>query len=195
MTSERRIPLGVLVLLICFVVVIAALIFVMQGQAQPGTDSPEAGFSRDMSVHHAQAVEMAILLYDRSENAELKGVALDMALTQQAQIGQMQGWLSLWGLPIASITAPMIWMDMEITGQMPGMATEEQLAALAAAQGVEADRLFITLMITHHESGIHMAEAILARTQNAVVRRLAQGIVETQQYEISLLRAIEARLS
>jgi uncharacterized protein (DUF305 family) len=52
-----------------------------------------------MIVHHAQAVDMALLLYDRTENPDFKTIALDMALTQQTQIGQMQGWLSLWDMP------------------------------------------------------------------------------------------------
>src|SRR3712207_5353493 len=59
----------------------------------PSDSSPEAGFARDMMVHHAQAVEMAEILRDKSESEEMRTLAADIALTQQAQIGQMQGWL------------------------------------------------------------------------------------------------------
>jgi predicted cobalt transporter CbtA len=57
----------------------------------PIEDSPEVTFARDMAVHHAQAMEMALVLRDRSTDAELRQFALDIMLTQQAQIGQMQG--------------------------------------------------------------------------------------------------------
>lgn len=62
----------------------------------PGENSPEAGFARDMMMHHAQAVDMATLLRDRTEDPEMRQLALDIMLTQQAQIGQMQGWLAVW---------------------------------------------------------------------------------------------------
>ena len=67
----------------------------------PGKDSPDVGFARDMMTHHAQAVDMATLLRDRTNDPEMWQLALDILLTQQAQIGQMQGWLTLWDGPIA----------------------------------------------------------------------------------------------
>ena len=57
------------------------------------------GFARDMMVHHAQAVEMAEIVRDKTENENVRILATDIALTQQAQIGQMQGWLAVWELP------------------------------------------------------------------------------------------------
>jgi uncharacterized protein (DUF305 family) len=68
----------------------------------PGEDSPEVGFARDMMVHHAQAVQMAEIVRDKTENEEIRTLATDIALTQQAQIGMMQSWLEVWGLPPSS---------------------------------------------------------------------------------------------
>src|SRR4051812_14031912 len=59
----------------------------------PGDTSPEAGFLRDMSTHHAQAVEMSMIEHQKSDNALIVTLSNDIALTQQAQIGYMQGWL------------------------------------------------------------------------------------------------------
>lgn len=67
----------------------------------PGDTSPEAGFARDMLVHHAQAVEMAELVRFRTQDPVVRALATDIALTQQAQIGQVRGWLDVWGLPVA----------------------------------------------------------------------------------------------
>src|SRR5262245_60788609 len=78
----------------------------------PRERSAEVGFARDMATHHAQAVNLATLLRDRSDDEEMRQLALDIMLTQQAQIGQMQGWLAVWGLPNVSLEPAMAWMEM-----------------------------------------------------------------------------------
>lgn len=155
----------------------------------PGESSPEAGFARDMQTHHAQAVEMALLVRDRSDDEILRQVALDMVLTQQQQIGQMHGWLATWGLPQTGPDAPMAWTGHGhgADGAMAGMATADQMATLAAASAVEAERVFLTLMIDHHRGGVDMAEAVLTRTDHPAVVRLAEAIVAAQSTEIEIL--------
>jgi len=76
----------------------------------PGDASVEAGFARDMSVHHAQAVAMAEAIRDRTTDPELKLLATDIALGQQGQIGRMSGWLDEWGLNQTSTAPPMAWI-------------------------------------------------------------------------------------
>lgn len=169
--------------------------------ATPVEGSADAGFARDMQVHHAQAVEMALLVRDRTDDAELRQVALDILLTQQQQQGQMYGWLASWGLPQASTAAPIAWAadhghqgDGDSGGSMPGMATPAQLADLAAADGAPAERLFLELMIEHHRGGVAMAEAALDRAERPEVRRLAQAVVASQTAEIGVLEDLLARV-
>jgi len=76
----------------------------------PGESSVEAGFARDMSVHHAQAVAMAEAIRDRTTDPDLKLLATDIALGQQGQIGRMSGWLDEWGLNQTSTATPMAWI-------------------------------------------------------------------------------------
>jgi uncharacterized protein (DUF305 family) len=159
-------------------------------RAVPGEHAAETGFARDMIVHHAQAVEMAVLLYDRTEDSTLRTIALDIMLGQQGQIGQMQGWLQRWGRSQAGIDLPMAWMDMPVSGLMMGMADDAAMTALRDSTGVEADRQFITLMIPHHQAGIHMAQAVIARTDDAGVRQFAASIIATQTREIAELTAL-----
>ena len=64
------------------------------GPQPPGDDSVEAGFARDMQVHHAQAVTMSMIVRDDTTDAQTRTLAYDVALTQQNQIGQMQAWLN-----------------------------------------------------------------------------------------------------
>src|SRR5687768_10755244 len=93
----------------------------------PGEGSPEVTFARDMSAHHEQAVEMAFILRDRGEDEELRTIALDIILTQQAQSGMMQGWLQVWGQPISGPAAPMGGQ-----GEAMGMASYEDIQQLEA---------------------------------------------------------------
>ena len=159
-------------------------------EAGPGLDSPEIGFARDMITHHAQAVDMATLIRERSTDPELRQIALDILLTQQAQIGQMQGWLSTWGYPIASTEPAMSWMGMPVSGLMPGMASPEQLNQLRGLEGIEADILFLQLMITHHRSGVDMGQAALEQAHRPEVRALAQSMVNAQALEIDLMESL-----
>lgn len=176
------------------VVVLAAVWLGTLVRAQaPGEASPEAGFARDMVVHHAQAVEMAELVRFRTQDPAVRTLATDMALTQQAQIGQVRGWLDVWGLPVTGRAPAMAWMGHSTTGLMPGMATPAQVRAIAAAPPAEADVVFLQAMIPHHRAAVAMAETVLARTGRDEVRRLAAGIVAAQRSEIAgmqdLLRA------
>lgn len=77
----------------------------------PGSDSAEAGFARDMSVHHDQAVKMSLLARDRSADPAIRYLALDIATGQIAQEGAMSGWLQQWSLNQTDDSRPrMAWM-------------------------------------------------------------------------------------
>ncbi|MEU2430030.1 DUF305 domain-containing protein [Streptomyces sp. NPDC007861] len=79
--------------------------------AGPVADSAEAGFARDMAVHHQQAVEMSFIVRDRTQDEEVRRLAYDIANTQANQRGMLLGWLDLWGLPkVVSGAEPMAWM-------------------------------------------------------------------------------------
>ncbi|OKK19329.1 hypothetical protein AMK16_14460 [Streptomyces sp. CB00455] len=80
-------------------------------RATPGLHSPDAGFARDMSVHHQQAVEMSFVVRDRTQDEGVRSLAYDIANTQANQRGMMLGWLDLWGLPkVVAGEPPMSWM-------------------------------------------------------------------------------------
>lgn len=158
-----------------------------QAPGSPGDDSAEAGFARDMSVHHAQAVQMAEGIRFRTADEVLRTLATDIALTQQAQIGRMTGWLDVWGLPATGRRPAMAWMGHDGNGAMPGMATPAQRTAISDAPTGEAEIVFLQAMIRHHRSGVVMAEAFLTRGGRAVVRRLARQMIAGQQSEIQAL--------
>jgi len=70
---------------------------------------------------------------------------------------------------------------------MPGLATPEQLQQLRDSEGVEAERVYLELMIAHHQGGVEMAEAVLARSDDPLVTPLATGMVLVQQKEVDYM--------
>jgi uncharacterized protein (DUF305 family) len=169
----------------------------------PGTDSPEAGFARDMATHHAQAVEMSFVVRDKSSDEALRTLAYDIIVTQSTQRGVFMGWLQAWGLPQSAPPPRMAWMPghEHVTGApgagmplMHGMASEEELRRLRAAQGTDAEILFLQLMIRHHEGGVIMANAVAGLTDSEAVLGSAASIRSTQNAEISAMKEMLARL-
>lgn len=161
----------------------------------PGENSPEAGFARDMSLHHGQAVEMSMLAYQKATNAEVRHEGYDIALTQQSQIGTMKTWLDEWHVSRASDQLPMAWMpggakELSPDGRMPGMASDDELTKLNTLTGKDFDIFFCQLMIRHHLGGIHMVDAILSLTSNADVRALAQAMKDGQEKEITIFNSL-----
>jgi uncharacterized protein (DUF305 family) len=158
----------------------------------PGDSSPEAGFARDMSTHHGQAVAMAMLEVQNGIDPAVRQLAEDIATTQQAQIGMMTVWLQDWKLLPTGSRRPMAWMPDAnselVNGLMPGMATVDQLNQLSAARGKASDVLFCQLMLRHHIGGIHMVEGILEETHNSQVRTLAETMLSGQQGEVTVLQ-------
>jgi uncharacterized protein (DUF305 family) len=205
-------------MLIAFaILLVAALAFAIgrfstfgaSGATTPGNDSPEAGFARDMQVHHAQAIEMAMEIYRKTEDDELRVLSYDIATSQGGQRGEMFDWLVQWGLRQSG--GPMMaWMsesdaahghggagepmtDAEAREAM-GMASPEEIAALQDATGQEADCLFLELMIRHHEGAIPMAAAVIELGSEPRVLEVAGSIEAGQTAEIDAMSSMQARL-
>jgi len=164
----------------------------------PGDDSADAGFARDMSTHHAQAVEMGMIAFQKASLPEVRTLGGDIALTQKGQIGVMSTWLKDWGLDVNTTRAPMSWMPNGqaelVNNLMPGMATREEVAKLNSATGKQVDILFCQYMLRHHLGGIHMVDDVLAQNPRPEVRDLAQTMKQNQTAEVSVLRTLLTQL-
>jgi uncharacterized protein (DUF305 family) len=179
----------------------AAVLLIASRSATPRDDSAEAGFARDMATHHAQAVEMALIVRDKSSDTALRALAYDIVVTQSTQRGVFMGWLQEWGVPQASASPRMAWMPGHAqiertsgrTSLMHGMATDDELRRLRSAEGIEAETLFLQLMIRHHEGGVIMARAADALARRADVVRMAKSIEEGQRAEITEMTAMLAK--
>lgn len=160
--------------------------------AAPSDTSVDAGFARDMSIHHQQAVEMSFIVRDRTSDEAVRRLAYDIINTQANQRGMMLGWLEMWGRAKSSSAPPMEWMGHTFTPRgdgslMPGMATDTELGRLRAAKGRDAEVLFLKLMTAHHRAGAEMAQAAAGSADTDAIRNLAAGMVRGQQSEIALM--------
>lgn len=162
--------------------------------ATPTDSSAEAGFARDMSTHHAQAVEMGMIAAKNATNPDVRTLGEDIALTQQGQVGMMSGWLREWGLLPTGEQRPMAWMPEGTAamkdGLMPGMATQAEMSQLRAAKGKDVDILFLKMIQKHHLGGIHMVEGVLAKSTNPEVTWLAGTMKAGQQREITVIQQL-----
>ena len=127
--------------------------------ADTSYSADDANFMRGMIPHHQQAVEMAALVADRTNNDKIIEISGRIDASQRDEIQFMQAWLTERGEKKADVMA-----HHHHGGDMPkmdGMATPEQMAALAASNGADFDRMFLELMITHHEGAVTMVDDLL----------------------------------
>jgi uncharacterized protein (DUF305 family) len=163
-------------------------------------NSVDVGFLQDMRYHHENAVIIAST-YLTTETADETGapssatlrlIATEILLGQQQETGRMIQLLRLMGAAeAADLDGPaMVWMNEPTPYErMPGIATDEQIDEMGQLSGPAADELFASLMIAHHEAGIHMAQHALDHGSNDEVHDFAQAMITGQQSEISELQA------
>lgn len=148
----------------------------------PQEGSAAVTFARDMRLHHGQAVELSLHILERPVSAPVRLLAQDIAVTQEAQIGQMGGWLDIWGLPFSGMQAPMAGMNRVNMG----MATDAQVRSLDTLNAKQAEVEYLQLMVQHHRGGVLMAQEGLKSGVPQVVT-LAGAIASSQTAEIALI--------
>ena len=177
----------------------AAAAWSVQAQAAARASSvtdADVRFMQGMIGHHAQAVVMAHLAPSRSPNAAIRLLSERIDVAQQQEIAQMQRWLELHGAQVPAADGSGVH-DHEMMDHgpmlMPGMLTPEQLDRLTASEGPDFDRLFLMLMIQHHEGALAMV-ATLFSTQGSghepALYEFASDVDSGQRAEIARMRAM-----
>ena len=177
----------------------------------------DVAFMQHMIVHHAQAVEMVGLLETRGSNARVKLLGRRIALSQEAEMALMRGWLTERGQPLempGMDHAAMGHMGHDMTGHdggghaghamsaddtpvMAGMLTPRQMRELAAASGPEFDRLFLTGMIQHHRGALDMVDALMDTpdaAEDTLLSDFTTSVVADQQAEILRMQSLLSEL-
>jgi uncharacterized protein (DUF305 family) len=146
-------------------------------------------FMQNMISHHAQAMEMTGLLASRTARADMRQLALRIEVSQADEIRMMREWLQARGVPAAGPHAH----HTPAQAQMPGMLTAEEMNRLAASSGIEVDRLFLELMIKHHEGALIMVKELFSTPgagQESEIFAFASDVDADQRMEIDRMRVM-----
>lgn len=160
----------------------------------------DVAFMQGMIVHHQQAVDMAKLVDGRTSSEDIKAVAGRILASQADEIKFMTEWLETRGEPLSMpMMAGMDHMHGDHGGHsMKGMASPEQMQALAEQTGVAFDRLFLSLMIAHHQGALDMVEELHRQPGTAydpVMFEFTNEVVSDQKAEIGRMNVTLAGLS
>jgi uncharacterized protein (DUF305 family) len=164
----------------------AAVFAWQQAANEPDPGAVDIGFADDMRTHHLQGVTLALAYLQDGSDPVLRSMAEEIVIVQAVEARLMSQWLIDWGNPAVDLDTAMGWMGMAPTPQteQPGMASEDEVADLEAAEGQELDDLFSALMIRHHRGGQHMAHYVAEYGGQDDVRALAEAIDTTQGSEV-----------
>lgn len=147
-------------------------------------------FMQGMIAHHAQALDMAALVPDRTSNEQIRLLARRIELSQADEIALMRRWLQARGENASDAHA-----HHGHGPAGPGMLTAEEMRRLAEARGLPFDRLFLELMIKHHDGALLMVEDLLASpgaAQEPGLYAFVSDLEGDQRMEISRMRRLLA---
>ena len=178
-------------IVVATVLAVASLLAGCGGHDAPSGREGDVYFAQMMIPHHQQALEMSEIALAKDTSPAVAELAREIRREQDPEIVLMRAWLGEWGaeeLPHSG--GPGEEADDGHDHEMPGMATGDQMVALAEGSGRDFERMWLELMIAHHEGAIEMAEQVEGTTDDAEVRALAAAITEAQQEEIARMQGL-----
>lgn len=154
----------------------------------------DVDFATEMIQHHAQALSMVDLIEGKQVSPELTALAEQIRMAQGPEIETLVDWLQDWSQPVTETMRDHANAhgdgDMEMDSDMPGMMSAEEMEALGAAQGPAFERMWLEMMIEHHEGAIEMAKAEKDDGEFADAVELADTIITAQDDEIGQMKTM-----
>jgi uncharacterized protein (DUF305 family) len=150
----------------------------------------DVAFAQGMIPHHEQAVVMSTLALDpaRSAGPKVKDLATRIQAAQGPEIQTMTGWLTAWKQPL--VMAGMEGMEGMEGMAMNGMMSAEEMTALSAATGDGFDKMWLEMMVRHHEGAVTMSKTEQTSGKSPEAVALAAQIVTAQEAEITEMKAL-----
>ena len=152
-------------------------------------------FMQGMIVHHRQATVMSEMANDRTNSSPVLDLAGRIIVTQEDEIDFMQGWLEDRG---EHVTDPENEHNMHAHHEMAGMASPSELEELRNSKSTDFDRLFLKLMINHHDGAIKMVDHLRKQRGSAydpILNEFASDVVNDQSVEIERMNYLLVSLS
>lgn len=183
---------------------IDANLHVQQATSVPGVF--EVAYLHSMMLHHDQAITLAMIAEDGGFLPEVKRVARAIVFNQLHEIGQMRGWLSAWGYLQAGKGLSMDWINLveprnyvdelyvarcaSNQNRMPGYFLPREIDELRQAKGIEKDRLFLEMMLLHHDEAVQMSGFVNNYAKTGLIKGLTRSIVVEQALEMAHFKKI-----
>lgn len=139
-------------------------------------------FAQMMIPHHEQAVEMAKIALKKSPGKELAELSKEIISSQNREINEMEFWLK----------AKKASKEMHHSMPMKGMLTTKDFKNLQSSTGTNFQKIYISLMIKHHEGAIEMV-SLLGKSKNREATKLGNSILVAQKAEIALMKKLLKR--
>ncbi|WP_406439270.1 DUF305 domain-containing protein [Streptomyces sp. NBC_01613] len=148
-------------------------------------NAADVSFAKEMIQHHRQAIAMADLAADRASSQEVKDLATKIKGAQDPEIKTMSGWLTSWGEEVPEdMSSSMPGMDHDTSSSMPGMMSSDDMDKLDKASGTEFDKMFLEIMVKHHEGAVTMAKTEKSDGKYGPATKLADDVITAQTAEI-----------
>jgi len=146
-------------------------------------DMNEIMFAQMMIPHHEQAISMSETALKKSRNQAILKLSNQIKSLQGTEKSQLAYWLKA--------TDSSMTMDHDM--QMSGMLTTKELASLKRLTGTQFDRVFLQLMIKHHQGAIEMLD-LISDSKNMEAKALAKAINSAQSKEITSMKLLLKKL-
>ncbi len=169
-----------------------------------GFNNADVTFAQAMIPHHQQAVEMADMALKEGKNAKVLDLAKRIKAAQDPEIVKLQGWLKKWGgspsmgdsgSSMHDSGSSMHDSGSSMHGSMTmgeGMMSAKDMAQLSKATGAEFDKMFLAMMIGHHQGAVTMAKTELKDGKSTEAKSLATSIIKAQETEIAEMKGLQS---
>lgn len=161
------------------------------GPASKTKNEADVEFASMMIPHHAQAISMADMALEQATNPKVKALAPKIKAAQGPEIERMSAWLIGWGAPVPAADDGSEMAGMEGMGdQTGGMMSTKEISNLNKATGEAFDRMWLQMMVKHHQGAVDMAKTALDEGANPEAKKLARAIIDGQSAEIAEMNSI-----
>ncbi len=159
--------------------------------ADTSYNSHDVHFLQMMITHHDQALLMSRLATSRTNSENILDLAGRIGSSQEDEMLFMKSWLQ-------DRNEPIHHMHNHKMMKMAGMASPEEINLLKESNGVDFDRLFLRLMIHHHDGAIEMVEDLRDQSGSAydpTLNEFVADLTNDQAIEIERMNGLLIGLS
>ena len=158
----------------------------------------DVDFLHGMIIHHMQAILMSEMADTRTNNETILDLAKRIDASQKDEINFMESWLKDRDEFQKNTNHTHQDHHMHKNMKMAGMASPKQLEDLDNSDSTDFDRLFLQLMINHHDGALEMVEELKkypGNTYDPILNEFVSDLINDQGVEIERMNTLLVGLS